>query len=1136
MPAKKRETQPRKKTRKKAIKEAVSVATAKKSADLLIESNDFPIVGIGASAGGLEALEIFLSNLPPETNMAFVIIQHLSPRHKSIMAEILMKYTLMKVLAIQEDKEIKPNCVYLNPPDRNVVILNRRLYLTEPTQAHGVNLPIDCFFRSLSEDQGEKAICIILSGTATDGTLGLKAIKGEGGMAMVQDPDSAKYSGMPISAIATGLVDFILPVEKLPAGLIKYVQHPYIDSPERFESAKQQFRNYVQKILVLIRTSTGHDFANYKQTTIHRRIERRMAVHQLDKVEQYATYLEKNPAEIGILFKDLLIGVTNFFRDAEAFEVLKAKVIPELIKNKESENPLRIWITGCATGEEAYSIAILLAEVMDKLKKQLNIQIFASDIDNEALDYARMAVYPDSIAADVSSERLNRYFIKEDATYRIKKQIREMIVFANQNLIKDPPFSRLDFVSCRNLLIYMGPVLQKKILPLFHYTLNPQGNLFLGTSESIGEFSHLFSPIDQKWKVFNRKEYVVDQVGDYPRTPFYDVLPTPQGLEEKRVPTVADIHNLAERIILDNYAPPCVLINEQFEILHFIGQTDKYLAPPVGKASFSVLNMAREGLKYKLSTVLHKAVKQKKTVHSTGIKFKHNNSVRTVDLVIRPLTESGFTQGFMLVMFEDKTPPDTDQKKKAAAKEIVDPYLLSLEKELDSTKEYLQTTNEELETSNEELKSTNEELQSVNEELQSTNEELETSKEELQSTNEELITVNAELQKKLDELSMTNNDMKNLLDSVDIPTIFLDTDLRIKRFTAHTTKVINLIHTDIGRPVDDIVTKIEGATISEDANAVLEDLVSREKEVVTKDGSCYSMRILPYRTTENVIDGVVITFQDFSERKQAEEGRKRLLTAVEQERDKLRMLIDSIADEIYFCDTEGNLALANKAALSKLGIDRIEEIVQPMLEWLPKPQIFTPDGRPHAGEAAPLLRSLRGEAQREVEEIVRPPRTGEKLHRRVDSTPIRNNSGEIIGAVAVVHDITARKRADQSLSASEQRYRILFEMANDSNVLIDVETKDIVAFNRSAHERLGYTREEFAKLTIADLEGVESNDDIEKHIAKIIKQGSDVFETRHKTRDGEIRSVQVKAKAISIGEQKLILSTWDYIAPADAGG
>lgn len=939
MPTRKKETQPQKKPKKKVTKKAVpqknpikskssqkalSREKAKKSAGVLKERNRFPVVGIGSSAGGLEALELFFSNVPSDTNMAFVIIQHLSPKHKSIMADILMKYTQMKVLQIEDNQEIKPNHVYLNPPDKNVIILNRRLHLTEPTQTHGVNLPIDCFFRSLSEDQGEKAICIILSGTATDGTLGLKAIKGEGGIAMVQDPESAKYAGMPNSAISTGLVDFILPVEKIPEELVKYVKHPYIERPERIETARQQFRSYVQKILALIRTRTGHDFSNYKQTTIRRRIERRMAVHQIDSIEKYDTYLKKTPSEIEILFKDLLIGVTNFFRDAEAFGVLKAKVIPELIKNKKSEIPLRIWVAGCATGEEAYSIAILFAEVMDKLKKQINIQIFASDIDNEALDFARMAVYPDSIAADVSSERLDRFFTKEDNTYRIKKQIRDMVVFADQNVIKDPPFSRLDLVSCRNLLIYMETVLQKKILPLFHYTLTHQGILFLGTSESIGEFSHLFSPISSKWKIFKYKEYVVDRMIDYPRTPLYDVLPTPQGFEEKRVPTVADIHNLAERIILENYAPPCVLINEQYEILHFIGQTDKYLAPPTGKASFNVLKMAREGLKYKLSTALHKAVKQKKTVLSTGIKIKHNNNFRTVDLVVRPLTESGFTQGFMLVMFQDKTLPEPVARKKTARKDIVDPYVLSLEKELQSTKEYLQTTNEELETSNEELKSTNEELQSVNEEMQSTNEELETSKEELQSTNEELVTVNAELQKKVEELSDANNDISNLLGSTEIGTIFLDINLCIKRFTPAITDLFNLIQTDTGRPIGDITSNIQLDDLFERAQKVLDTLVRQEVELQDKKGNWYSMRIAPYRTLENVIDGVVLTFVDISKLKQI------------KELNRLATVVRDSNDAITVQDIDGNVLAWNKGAEQMYGWSKAEALQMNVRQLVPE--------------------------------------------------------------------------------------------------------------------------------------------------------------------------------------------------------
>jgi len=938
MPAKKKETKSKQikkrvapkisRPKKSVTSSKAASASRKKSAPKPRKVHPgFPIVGIGASAGGLEALELFFSNVPPDTNMAFVIIQHLSPKHKSIMADILAKYTPMKVLRIENNQEIKCNHVYLNPADKNVIILNRRLYLTEPTQTHGVNLPIDCFFRSLAEDQGEKAICIILSGTATDGTLGLKAVKGEGGMAMVQDPDSARYAGMPSSAIATGLVDFIFPVEKIPTEIVRYVQHPYMERPERIETAQQQFRNYVQKILALIRTSTGHDFSKYKQTTIRRRIERRMAVHQLDNIEKYATYLKRTSAEIEILFKDLLIGVTNFFRDAEAFEVLKTKVIPELIKNKQPEIPLRIWIAGCATGEEPYSIAIILAETMDKLKKQITVQIFASDIDNEALDFARMAVYPDSIAADVSTQRLNRFFVKDENTYRVKKQIREMVVFANQNLIKDPPFSRLDLVCCRNLLIYMEPVLQKKILPLFHYTLTHNGVLFLGTSESIGEFSHLYSAISSKWKIFKHKEYVADRMVDYPRTPFYDVLPTPQGLGERRTPTVADIHNLAERIILDNYAPPCVLINEQYEILHFIGQTDKYLAAPTGKASFNIVKMAREGLRYKLSTALHNAVKQKKTIFSAGLKIKHNHSFRTVDLVVRPLTESGFTQGFMLVMFEDKTIPEPVTKKKTAKKDIVDPYVVSLENELQSTKEYLQTTNEELETSNEELKSTNEELQSVNEELQSTNEELETSKEELQSTNEELVTLNAELQKKVEELSKANNDISNLLASTHIGTIFLDINLCVKRFTPPITKLFNLIQSDIGRPIGDITSNISLNNIAESAGEVLDTLARQEVELQDKKGNWYSMRIMPYRTVENVIDGVVITFIDIGHLKDT------------KQLNRLATVVRDANDAITVQDFNGNILAWNHAAMQMYGWSETEALKMNIRQLVPKNKV-----------------------------------------------------------------------------------------------------------------------------------------------------------------------------------------------------
>jgi PAS domain S-box-containing protein len=726
-----------------------------------------------------------------------------------------------------------------------------------------------------------------------------------------------------------------------------------------------------------------------------------------------------------------------------------------------------------------------------------------------------MAVYPDSIAADVSSQRLNRYFINEDNTYRVKKQIREMIVFANQSLIKDPPFSRLDLVSCRNLLIYMGPVLQKKILPLFHYTLTHQGILFLGTSESIGEFSHHFSPIDKKWKIFKRKEYVIDKVGDYPRTPFYDVLPTLQGLDEKREPTVADVHKLAERIVLDNYAPPCVLINEQYEILHFIGQTDNFLAPPVGKASFSVLNMAREGVKYKLSTALHNAVKQKKTVLSTGIKIKHNNSFRTVDLVVRPLTESGFTQGFMLVMFEDKTPPEPVQEKKAAAKEIVDPYLLSLEKELQSTKEYLQTTNEELETSNEELKSTNEELQSVNEELQSTNEELETSKEELQSTNEELVTVNAELQKKVEELSKTNNDMKNLLESVDIPTIFLDNDLCIKRFTAHATKVINLIHTDIGRPIDDIVTKIEGPTITEDAKAVLEDLVSREKEVMTKDGSCYSMRILPYRTIENVIDGVVITFLDLSERKRGEaalcqaydeldqrvkertaelaKANKQMKKEIDERKrseENLRLhqkIIENMAEGVYLIRAGDGLIVYTNPKFEEMFGYGSGELMGKHVSILNAPTEKTPEET-----AEEIIQSLKksGIWIGEVNNIKKDG-TSFWCHANV-STFNHPEYGEVW--ISVHEDIMQHKKAEDALRVSEEQLRLVTDALPVLIAYVDSEQR--YRYNNKAYERwFGHGREEIYGKHVIDVLGDSAYQEIRAHVEKVLSGTEVTYET-----------------------------------------
>jgi two-component system CheB/CheR fusion protein len=906
---------------------ASSAAKKERHPDAAEKGVAFPVIGIGASAGGLEALEKFLIHMASDSGMAFVIIQHLSPKYKSIMGSILSKHTSMKILKISDGMKIESNCVYLNPPDMNVAIFRGTLQLMAPTKTNAVNLPIDFFFRSLSEDLGEKAICIILSGSATDGTLGMKAVKGEGGLAIAQEPASAKYDGMPRSAIKTGLVDFIIPVERIPGVLLRYVNHPYIEGPEKIKILGGHLKNYSQKIFALIRTETGHDFSNYKQNSVRRRIGRRMAVNQIKKISDYVLYLQKAPAESQALFKDLLIGVTSFFRDPEAFEVLKEQVLLDLLKDKQPDSPIRIWVVGCSTGEEAYSLAILFSEVMDRLKKYFAVQIFASDIDAEAIDYARQAVYPDSIAADVSRERLKRFFTKEDKTYAVKKNVREMIVFAVQSIIKDPPFSKIDLVTCRNLMIYMDATLQKKMLPLFHYTLNKDGILFLGPSESVGEFTDLYSPIDSKWKIFKRKGGGMERAVNYPGIPFYRE-PIGKDREEKEwVPGVINVQSVAERIILNDYAPSAVLINEDYEILHFLGETDNYLSTPTGKASLNILKMAREDMRTKLTTALHTAVKQKKAVISRGLKIKHDNVIRTADVIVRPIMDNKYQQRLMLVIFDEKIPskpPPTEKKKPREGHDEADQAVIILERELEATKEHLQSTIEEMETSNEELKATNEEMQSVNEELQSTNEEMETSKEELQSTNEELVTVNSELKNKIDELSQANNDMNNLFASTGIGTIFLDASLCIKRFTPQATKIFNLIQSDVGRPIGDITSKIKYGKLRKDAKEVLNSLIVKEEEILGEDGSLYAMRISPYRTTDNVIDGVIATFMDISKIRQAHKLR-RLATVV----------MDS-NDAVTVQDFDGKILAWNRGAEIMYGWSEAEALKMNVREIIPE--------------------------------------------------------------------------------------------------------------------------------------------------------------------------------------------------------
>ncbi len=853
---------------------------------VLIPDDRFPIVGIGASAGGLAAFEAFFSAMPatPAPNIAFVLVQHLAPDHKSILSDLIRRYTPMQVFEVTDGMVVQPNCAYIIPPNRNMALLNGTLQLIAQAEPRGLRLPIDFFFRSLAQDLRERAICIVLSGTGSDGTLGLRAVKGEGGMVMAQTPESTDYDGMPRSAIATGMVDYVLAPAAMPAQLATYVAHSfgirqYLTPPPLLSTM-----DTLKKICVVLRAQTGHDFSQYKERTLIRRIERRMALNQIERADEYLAYLQQQMNEVDALFRDLLIGVTSFFRDPEAFAILESQVIPRIFAAHVEDQVVRVWVCGCSTGEEAYSLAMQIQEYLEALRQPVKVQIFATDIDTRAIEHARSGIFPASIAADIAPERLARFFVlsPDGESYRIHKTIRDLLIFSVQDVIKDPPFSKLDMISCRNLLIYLNADLQRKLIPLFHYALNPTGVLFLGTSETVGEFSNLFASLDRKAKLYLCQE-------DAPGTvhmQLSDFVPVvPDGGTSSRLRRgvgqdtgAINLRGLAEQALLAHYNPVGILINGSGEILHIIGWSGTYLQPAPGDAGMQILAMAREGLRRELFTALHRAVAQREVVSYHGLRVRTNGDFTTVNLTVRPviMPPSGMVQPDMfMVVLEAVESSDLPQAQAVAGAGAQisdqDTRVTSLEHELQSKEAYIQTTLEEMETANEELMSANEELQSLNEELQSTNEELETSKEELQSVNEELITVNAEMQHKVVELSRANNDMNNLLAGTGVGTLFVDMGMRIARFTPMITSVINLITPDVGRPVSDIASNLVGDVHLVDAvREVLDTLVPKEAEVQTRAGAWYLMRIRPYRTLEQVIEGAVLTFIDITQRKQVE--------------------------------------------------------------------------------------------------------------------------------------------------------------------------------------------------------------------------------------------------------------------------
>jgi two-component system, chemotaxis family, CheB/CheR fusion protein len=834
--------------------------------------DDFLIVGLGASAGGIQALREFFSKVPENSGMAYVVILHMSSEHESKLAEILQSTSLIPVRQVKAPIKVLPNNVYVIPPDQNLAMTDGHLQLIHKIGIEERRSPVDLFFRTLAETNDSRAVSVILSGTGANGSMGVKRIKEHGGVVIAQDPKEAQYKDMPRNAIATGMVDYVLPVGEIPAKILSYNAHrgsiQLLDTPTIAETDEESLRD----IFTQLRMRTGHDFSNYKRPTMLRRIERRLGLKELSGLKGYAEYLRANRQEPQALMKDLLISVTNFFRDPESLEALAQKVIPAIVAGKIEEQTIRIWVPGCATGEEAYSIAMLFNETLADSASETRIQLFATDLDAEAIGFAREGYYTEAEVADIPPERLRRFFIKEHEAYRVRRELRETILFAAHNVLKDPPFSHLDLVSCRNLLIYLNRTAQKRVLEIMHFALDSAGYLFLGSSESAEASVDLFSTVDKDHHIFQSRPVPPRAVFPVPEISFKvpSILPLEKARTQQEVRAIERLSYLdLHQQMLEQFAPPSVIVNEHYDIVHLSDRAGQYLQMTGGEPSKNLLKLIRPELRLDLRTALYQSVQNRVQVQIPSLTVRVGDGANVkVRISIRPvLRETDPARGFILVVFEDDGPGDVA----TLAEKIrsTEPIARRLEEELMHSKSQLRATVEQYEIQQEELRASNEELQAMNEELRSSAEELETSKEELQSVNEELTTVNQELKIKVEELSHANNDFTNLMNSTDIGTIFLDRSLRIKLFTPRARDAFNLIPSDIGRPLLDITSKLSGNSLVTDIDQVVKTLHKVEREVASVEGMFYMMRILPYRTTEDRINGVVITLLDVTERKVA---------------------------------------------------------------------------------------------------------------------------------------------------------------------------------------------------------------------------------------------------------------------------
>ncbi|MEX2302742.1 MAG: chemotaxis protein CheB [Bryobacterales bacterium] len=873
-----------------------------------------PIVGIGASAGGLEAFTQLLGALPSDTGMAFAMVSHLSQTHKSMLTELLAKTTSMTVSQVNETTPVRANCVYVIPPNMNLSIRDGLIEVSPLPLDRRAPMAIDFFFRSLALNRKSGAIGVLLSGTGTDGTLGLTAIKAEGGITFAQDEASARYADMPRSAAYAGSADFVLSPEQIAIEITRIARHPYVSrthaEPTVVEDTPQ---DGLSQIFGLIRGATGVDFSFYKPTTIKRRVARRMLLQKIERLDGYLTFLETNSAELEALYQDLLISVTSFFRDEEAFQFLQQDVIPKLVAERPADVPIRAWVPGCATGEEAYSIAICFLEALGGYGPNPRLEVFATDVSQGAVKRAREGFYSENIAIDVSAERLRRFFAKTEGGFQVSKQVRDVCVFAPQNLVKDPPFSRLDLVSCRNVLIYLGTAPQRRVLTTFHYALKPGGFLMLGASETTSAAGELFEQLTKKHRIFVKLPASVHWQFVLPQT---DVgsgtrrLPNGPGRDAQQAP---DVGKEADRVVLTRYSLPGVVVNSAFEIMQFRGHTSAYLEPSPGEASLNLFRMARRGLVIDLRAAVYQARKSGSAARREGVEFGVNGGIRSVDLEVIPLGSGNPAEICYLILFDDVTArakpapqsaPEPGGRGKGGARGA-HKEIQALRKELAATQEDLHSIIEEQEASNEELQSANEEVLSANEELQSTNEEMETAREELQATNEELTTVNEELQNRITELSLANNDLQNLIAASDVGMVMVSHDLHIRRITPTAQSVLNLIPADVGRPLSHIKTDLKLADLESLIAEVIDTIVPIERQIQDLRGNWYSMRIRPYRTENQKIDGAVLILVDIDTVKRGQEAEG-----------VWRALVDPLPDFILSSDPEGKVLFLNRTVAS----------------------------------------------------------------------------------------------------------------------------------------------------------------------------------------------------------------------------